>query len=120
MAYSHVAHDCDIREGVVIANGCQLGGHVRIGEYATIGGVTGIQQRNQVGAYAFVGGTHKVDRDVPPCVKASGTPSATAGSTCMRSACIPICSPRNASRRFPAPTANFTAAAALSPRSSKN
>ena len=38
------------------------------------GGVTAIQQRNQVGAYAFVGGTHKVDRDVPPCTKASGNP----------------------------------------------
>lgn len=74
MAYSHIAHDCDIREGVVIANGCQIGGHVRIGEYATLGGVTGIQQRNQVGAYAFVGGTHKVDRDVPPCTKACGNP----------------------------------------------
>ena len=33
MAYSHIAHDCDIRRGVVIANSCQLGGHVRIGEY---------------------------------------------------------------------------------------
>lgn len=74
MAYSHVGHDCQIARGVVIANGCQLGGHVRIGEFATIGGVTAIQQRNQVGAYAFVGGTHKVDRDVPPCTKASGNP----------------------------------------------
>lgn len=74
MAYSHVGHDCQIAQGAVIANGCQLGGHVRIGEYATIGGVTAIQQRNQVGAYAFVGGTHKVDRDVPPCAKASGNP----------------------------------------------
>lgn len=74
MAYSHVGHDCQIGRGVVIANSCQLGGHVRIGEFATIGGVTAIQQRNQVGAYAFVGGTHKVDKDVPPCVKASGNP----------------------------------------------
>ena len=74
MAYSHIAHDCQIGLGAVIANSCQRGGHVRIGEYATIGGVSGIQQRNQVGAYAFVGGTHKVDRDVPPCAKASGNP----------------------------------------------
>lgn len=74
MAYSHVGHDCQISRGVVIANGCQLGGHVRIGEFATIGGVTAIQQRNQVGAYAFVGGTYKVDKDVPPCTKAFGTP----------------------------------------------
>lgn len=74
MAYSHVGHDCQVGRGVVIANGCQLGGHVRIGEYATIGGVTAIQQRNQVGAYAFVGGTYKVDKDVPPCTKAFGNP----------------------------------------------
>lgn len=74
MAYSHVGHDCQIGRGVVIANGCQLGGHVRIGMFATIGGVTAIQQRNQVGAYAFVGGTYKVDKDVPPCTKAFGTP----------------------------------------------
>lgn len=74
MAYSHIGHDCLIGRGAVIANGCQFGGHVRIGEFATIGGVTAIQQRNQVGAYAFVGGTHKVDRDVPPCAKASGNP----------------------------------------------
>ncbi len=74
MAYSHVGHDCQIAQGVVIANGCQLGGHVRIDEYATIGGVTAIQQRNRVGAYAFVGGTYKVDKDVPPCTKAFGNP----------------------------------------------
>lgn len=74
MAYSHVGHDCLLKRGVVIANGCQLGGHVRIGEYATIGGTTAVQQRNQVGAYAFVGGTLKVDRDVPPASKAFGNP----------------------------------------------
>ena len=74
MTYSHIAHDCEIGRGAVIANSCQLGGHVRIGEYATIGGVTGIQQRNQVGAYAFVGGTLKVDYDVPPCSRAFGNP----------------------------------------------
>ena len=55
MAYAHVGHDCQIGEGAVIANGCQLGGHVRIGKYATLGGTTAVQQRNQVGAYAFVG-----------------------------------------------------------------
>ena len=78
MAYSHVGHDCQIGRGGVIANGCQLGGHVRIGEYATIGGVTAIQQRNQVGAYAFVGGTHKVDRDVPPAQRPRAILSAMA------------------------------------------
>lgn len=74
MAYSHIGHDCEVKSHAVLANGCQLGGHVRIGEFATIGGTTAIQQRNQVGAYAFVGGTLKVDRDVPPASKAFGNP----------------------------------------------
>lgn len=74
MAYAHVGHDCQIGEGAVIANGCQLGGHVRIGKFATLGGTTAVQQRNQVGAYAFVGGTLKVDYDVPPCSRAFGNP----------------------------------------------
>ncbi|WP_295052321.1 acyl-ACP--UDP-N-acetylglucosamine O-acyltransferase [uncultured Fibrobacter sp.] len=74
MAYAHVGHDCQIGEGAVIANACQLGGHVRIGMFATLGGTTAVQQRNQVGAYAFVGGTLKVDYDVPPCSRAFGNP----------------------------------------------
>lgn len=74
MTYSHVAHDCLIEEGAVISNGCQLGGHARIGRYATLGGNVGMQQRNQVGAFAFVGATLKVDKDVPPASKALGTP----------------------------------------------
>ena len=42
MAYAHVGHDCKIGEGAVIANGCQLGGHVRIGKFATLGGTTAV------------------------------------------------------------------------------
>ena len=79
MAYVHVAHDCRIGEGAVVSNGCQLGGHVRIGEYATIGGTAGVAQRCCIGAYSFVGASLKVDRDVPPAVKALGNPLKFAG-----------------------------------------
>lgn len=79
MAYVHVAHDCRIGEGAVIANACQLGGHVQIGKYATLGGTAGVQQKNKVGDYAFVGASLKVDRDVPPAVKALGNPLRYAG-----------------------------------------
>lgn len=79
MAYTHVAHDCYIGEGAVLANGVQLGGHVRIGKFATIGGTTAVHQFCQVGAYSFVGGTLKVDRDVPPASKALGNPLQWAG-----------------------------------------
>lgn len=79
MAYVHVAHDCRIGEGAVVSNGCQLGGHVHVGKYATIGGTAGVAQRCRVGAYSFVGASLKVDRDVPPAVKALGNPLKFAG-----------------------------------------
>lgn len=79
MAYVHVAHDCFIGKGAVIANACQLGGHVYVGRYVTIGGTAGVQQKNKIGDYAFVGASLKVDRDVPPAVKALGNPLRYAG-----------------------------------------
>ena len=74
MAYVHVAHDCVLEDNVVLANGVQLGGHVLIDKSAVVGGMTAIQQFNRIGPGAFVGGTLKVDRDVPPFVKALGNP----------------------------------------------
>lgn len=74
MAYSHIGHDCRIEKGAVLANGVQLGGHVEVGAYATIGGNTAVHQFCRIGAYSFIGGTLKVDRDVPPASKALGNP----------------------------------------------
>lgn len=79
MAYSHVAHDCQIGKGVVISNGVQLAGHVQIGDYANLGGTAGVSQNCRIGAYSFVGAALKVDRDVPPYVKALGNPLRFAG-----------------------------------------
>lgn len=74
MAYSHVGHDSVLGRGAVLANGVQLGGHVQIGSFATIGGNTAVHQFCRVGDYSFVGGTLKVDRDVPPVSRALGNP----------------------------------------------
>lgn len=79
MAYVHVAHDCEIGAQAVLANGVQLGGHARIGRCATIGGNTAVHQFSRVGDYAFVGGTLKIDRDVPPASRALGNPLKWAG-----------------------------------------
>lgn len=79
MAYVHVAHDCRIENGAVISNGVQLGGHVHVGEYANIGGTSGVAQNCRIGAFSFVGASLKVDRDVPPYVKALGNPLRFAG-----------------------------------------
>ncbi|MDR3001197.1 MAG: acyl-ACP--UDP-N-acetylglucosamine O-acyltransferase [Fibromonadaceae bacterium] len=79
MAYAHVGHDCLLEQGAVISNGVQLGGHVVVGEFATIGGGTYVQQFAKIGAYAFAGGTLKIDRDVPPASRALGNPARFAG-----------------------------------------
>ncbi|MGL1901723.1 MAG: acyl-ACP--UDP-N-acetylglucosamine O-acyltransferase [Fibrobacterales bacterium] len=79
MAYSHVGHDSIIEDHVVIANGVQLGGHVELGFGVVIGGMTAIQQFCRIGTLAFVGGTLKADKDVPPFSKALGNPLSWAG-----------------------------------------
>ena len=72
MAYSHVAHDCRVGSGVVLANAATLAGHITIGDHATIGGLVAIHQFVRVGEYAFVGGKSAVVKDVPPYVIAAG------------------------------------------------
>ncbi len=72
MAYSHVAHDCVVGEGVIMANCATLGGHVEVGDYAFIGGLSAIHQWARVGAYAMVGGLTGVSLDIPPFTVASG------------------------------------------------
>lgn len=66
MAYAHIAHDCIIRENVVIANAVNMAGHVEIGEYAVIGGMTAIHQFCRIGKHAMLSGASKVGQDVPP------------------------------------------------------
>ncbi|MFN3870807.1 MAG: acyl-ACP--UDP-N-acetylglucosamine O-acyltransferase [Aquificaceae bacterium] len=72
MAYAHVAHDCIVRRGVIMANCATLGGHVEVGEYAFIGGLSAVHQWARVGAYAMVGGLTGVSLDIPPYTRASG------------------------------------------------
>ncbi len=79
MAYSHVAHDCVLGDGVILANSVNLAGHVKIDDHATIGGVTPVHQFVSVGKYAFVGGGSRIEKDIPPFVKAAGNPTQVYG-----------------------------------------
>jgi len=74
MAYTHVAHDCVVGDHVVLANSVNMGGHVIIEDWAIVGGATQIHQFSRIGRHAFVGGMSAVRKDVPPYVKASGSP----------------------------------------------
>jgi UDP-N-acetylglucosamine acyltransferase len=66
MAYSHIAHDCEIGDGVTLANGVALGGHVTIEDGVNVGGLSAIQQFGRIGRDAFIGGVTGVPDDVIP------------------------------------------------------
>ncbi len=72
MAYCHVAHDCVLGPGVIMANSAHLGGHIELGTKAILGGVVAVHQFVRVGEYALVGGVSGVAKDVPPYTLASG------------------------------------------------
>jgi len=74
MSYVHLAHDCHVGDGVVLANMVQLAGHVTVEDKAIIGGNTAVHQFTRIGAYAIVGGCSGVGKDVPPFIKAAGLP----------------------------------------------
>ena len=66
MAGCHVAHDCVIEDHVILTNNVALGGHVHVGEYANVGGLSGVHQHVRIGKHAMIGGVTGVDKDVIP------------------------------------------------------
>jgi UDP-N-acetylglucosamine acyltransferase len=72
MAVVHVAHDCEIGDGVVISNNVVMGGHVEIGNRAVVGGSSALLQFVRIGAGAMVGGVTGVSNDVAPYCFAFG------------------------------------------------
>ena len=79
MAYSHVAHDCVIGDNTVFANSVALGGHVEVGDWVILGGLTAVHQFTKIGAHAFLGGGAILSRDVPPYVMVAGNPAVPHG-----------------------------------------
>jgi len=75
MAYSHVAHDCQVGSHCVLANLATLGGHVELGDWVIMGGLSAVHQHCRVGMHAFVANNAAVTRDVPPYVMAVGQPA---------------------------------------------
>ena len=61
-------------DGVIISNGTQLAGHVKIDDRAIISGLCAVHQFVKIGRHAFVGGMSRVAKDIPPFVKAVGNP----------------------------------------------
>jgi UDP-N-acetylglucosamine acyltransferase len=66
MANSHVAHDCDVGNDVIFANGAVLGGHVVVADHVFVGGNTAVHQHCRIGEGAMLGGMSGITRDVIP------------------------------------------------------
>lgn len=79
MAYSHVAHDCRIGDHVILSNSVNLGGFVVMDDFSIVGGVAPVHQYVKIGKHAFVGGGSRVERDIPPFIKAAGSPTRAYG-----------------------------------------
>jgi UDP-N-acetylglucosamine acyltransferase len=74
MAYVHLAHDVQVGDRCILANNATLAGHVHVGDWVIIGGLTGIHQFCHVGAHAMTGFQSHVSQDVPPYMMVGGNP----------------------------------------------
>src|SRR5919108_3323490 len=72
MANAHVAHDCRIGNGCVLANSAALAGHVQVEDHVIFGGLSAVHQFTRVGRHAFIAGGAMVAMDVPPYCTAQG------------------------------------------------
>jgi len=79
MAVAHVAHDCHLGDGVIVANNVVMGGHVSIGDGAVIGGAAALHQFVRIGRGAMIGGVSGVEADVIPFGSALGNRARLAG-----------------------------------------
>jgi UDP-N-acetylglucosamine acyltransferase len=74
MAYSHIAHNSTLGDGVILANNATLAGHVTVEDFAIIGGLSAVHQFTRIGRHAMVGGMSRVIQDVPPYTIGAGSP----------------------------------------------
>jgi UDP-N-acetylglucosamine acyltransferase len=79
MAYVHIAHDCIVGNHVTMANNATLAGHVEVGDWSTVGGLTGVLQRMRIGAHSMIGFASHVAKDVPPYMVVDGNPLSVRG-----------------------------------------
>ena len=79
MVGTHIGHDCEVGDGVIMANNATLAGHVRVGDFAVLGGLSAVHQFVRIGRNAMVGGVTGVERDVIPYGSVMGDRARLAG-----------------------------------------
>jgi UDP-N-acetylglucosamine acyltransferase len=74
MAYTHIAHDCQLGNHVIMSNNATLAGHVHVGDHVILSGFTAVHQFCRLGAHSFIGGQAGITRDVLPFMLVAGQP----------------------------------------------
>ena len=72
MAYSHIAHDCQLGDHIVMANAANLGGHVIVEDHALLSGLLAVTQFVRLGGYSFIAAGSHVNKDIAPYTIADG------------------------------------------------
>ncbi|MBL7222305.1 MAG: acyl-ACP--UDP-N-acetylglucosamine O-acyltransferase [Candidatus Brocadiae bacterium] len=80
MAYCHVGHDCEIGNGIVMANMVGISGHCKVEDKVWFGGMVGLHQFVTIGTHAFIGGLSRIVHDCPPYMVTEGNPAKVRGT----------------------------------------
>ncbi|MEO1291434.1 MAG: acyl-ACP--UDP-N-acetylglucosamine O-acyltransferase [Pseudomonadota bacterium] len=79
MVGCHIGHDCQVGSGVIFANNATLAGHVDVEDHAVLGGLCAVHQFTRIGAFAMIGGMSGVEKDVIPFGSAIGNRAVLGG-----------------------------------------
>lgn len=79
MAYAHVAHDCIVKDHVILANAATLAGHVEVDNFAILGGLSAVHQFTRVGCHVMASGGSMIAQDVAPYSIVQGDRATTVG-----------------------------------------
>lgn len=79
LCYSHVAHDCQLGNHIILSNTVGLAGHIVVEDYAIMSGFSAAHQFCRIGQHSIIGGLSKVTQDVPPFMIVDGHPASTRG-----------------------------------------
>ena len=79
LCYSHVAHDCQLGNHIILSNSVGLAGHIVVDDHAIISGLAAAHQFCRIGKHSIVGGLSKVVQDVSPFMIVDGNPASVRG-----------------------------------------
>lgn len=79
MENAHIAHDCEVGNGIIMGNSTKLAGEVIIDDNAIISAVVLVHQFCRIGGYTMVQGGSRTSKDIPPFIIGGKEPIAYCG-----------------------------------------